>query len=99
GPQVSRMMDEAHRGGHRRDVFDAEVAALPELRKDLGEIGAQFLECEGARLGVGHRAILKVLRDERVAPIANVEGIACSARFARRSRKNKLSSYLNAHAP
>ena len=49
------MMDEAERRGHRRDVLDPEVAALPDLRKDLDEIGAQFVEREGTRAGlVGH---------------------------------------------
>lgn len=54
------MIDEAQRRGHGRDVFDAKVAALPELRKDLDEIGAQLIEREGTRLGVGHQAILRL---------------------------------------
>src|SRR5271156_4308033 len=53
-PQVSRMMDEAQRCGHRREVFDPKVAPFPELREDLDEIGAQFVDGEGARLGVAH---------------------------------------------
>ena len=53
-------MDKAHRRAHGRDVFDAEITVLPELRKDLDEIGAQFVERERTRFNdVVHPAILK----------------------------------------
>jgi hypothetical protein len=47
-------MDEAQRCGHRREVFDPKVAPFPELRENLDEIGAQFVDRERSRLGVAH---------------------------------------------
>jgi hypothetical protein len=44
------MMDEAKRCGHRREVLDPKVAALPELGEDLEEIGAQFVIVKGRGL-------------------------------------------------
>src|ERR1700733_13433058 len=46
GPQVLGMIREAERRTHRRDVFEAKIAALPKLREDFDEIGAQFVDRE-----------------------------------------------------
>src|SRR5277367_6253848 len=61
GPQVLGMISEAERRAHRRNVFDAKVATLPELRKDFDEIGAQFVDRERTRFyNIVHPAILKL---------------------------------------
>jgi hypothetical protein len=55
------MISEAERRAHRRDVFEAKIAASLELREDLNEIGAQFVDRERTRFNdVVHQMILKV---------------------------------------
>ncbi len=46
---------EPNRRAHRADLLDCVVTSRPRFRKNLDEIGAEFLEGERTGLRIGHR--------------------------------------------